>query len=548
MALIWYLFAGIHVARQNIFASGRSRMCCKRPVARGWYALVGDVLFVALDSYAEGGILRRLRTYSCQTDSRRARASAPGFALATAAVALLAAGTLGTGCTREGAAEPPTPTPASLEAMDPEVRALIEGSVASVRECPRDAARWMRLGMAYQAHALTDPARTCYSHAVATDGSDARWWYHLAIAQEQLGDVAGALQSLERVTERSRYGPAHWRQGVLLFDQADLERSLTAFKRAAELDPADPTPQVGMARIALQKREPEQAIEIIQKLISRPEPLLVSTVRYAWHLLSAAYRQSGRFDEARSLTSLASVAEPVRHDPWADEILEYRRGYLWVLKEARERVVAGQLETALLLLERLHRDRPNDIALMNELATVYSGAGRPEEALAILALALAADPNRFETHANLASAHMGQGDLGRALTHADRAVQLNPRFAKAHEVRGAILWRAGRPIEALGGFEAAVRYEPTNVVALVSAGMIQGSMGRFDAALVHLQRAIELDPTHADALVGIAMVMMSLGRLDEADAALERAVLLQPAHSRVTATQRQLKGMRSHRR
>jgi tetratricopeptide (TPR) repeat protein len=429
--------------------------------------------------------------------------------------------------------------------MDPEVRAAIEASVAKIRESPRDPARWIRLGMVYHAHALTDPARDCYAHAVAADGADAHWWYLLAIAQEQLGDVAGALQSLDRVAERSRYAPAHWRQGLLRLDEADLEGALTAFERAAAVDSADPTPQLGMARIALQKREPDLAIGIIQKLVSRPQPLPLSTVRYAWHLLSDAYRQSGRFDEARSLAQLASGAEPARHDPWADEILEHRKGYLWVLKEARERVVSGQLETAVGLLERLRRDRPNDVALMNELATVYSSAARLEEALAILGQALAADPEGFETHANLASVHLGRGNLERALTHADRAVRLNPRYARAHEVRGAILWRAGRPSEALGGFETAVRYDPANVIALVSAGMVQGSLGRLDAALVHLQRALELEPTHVDALVGLAMVMMKLRRLDDAEAALQRANLLHPANPRVTATRTQLRVMRA---
>ncbi|HKQ62229.1 MAG TPA: hypothetical protein VJS92_13140, partial [Candidatus Polarisedimenticolaceae bacterium] len=94
---------------------------------------------------------------------------------------LLAA--LATAC----AVDPPQPPPGL--ALDPEVAAAVEQGRAAVTERPRDAERWLHLGMIYEANRLDNLALPCYERGVALAARSARGWYRLAQVRARLGDA-----------------------------------------------------------------------------------------------------------------------------------------------------------------------------------------------------------------------------------------------------------------------------------------------------------------------------------------------------------------------
>ena len=48
-------------------------------------------------------------------------------------------------------------------------------------------------------------------------------------------------------------------------------------------------------------------------------------------------------------------------------------------------------------LERLHRERPDDVSLMHQLGLSYVAAGRASDGVALLEQALERDPDNLET-------------------------------------------------------------------------------------------------------------------------------------------------------
>ena len=114
--------------------------------------------------------------------------------------------------------------------------------------------------------------------------------------------------------------------------------------------------------------------------------------------------------------------------PWSDQLSEFRVGFAQALKAATSQVLNGQFADAIPALEKLLRERPDDVSLMHQLGLTYVAAGRASDGVALLEQALSRDPDNLESHLRLATAYINLNDHERALTHAERAVALSPEL------------------------------------------------------------------------------------------------------------------------
>ncbi|MBI3494086.1 MAG: tetratricopeptide repeat protein, partial [Acidobacteria bacterium] len=303
----------------------------------------------------------------------------------------------------------------------------------------------------------------------------------------------------------------------------DTDGAERAFTRAGEIDPSDVSSAVGLARVYLRRQRNQQAVDVLERALAKNpgDP-------YAMQLLGTAYRRLGRVDDAEYALAVGMTGEPAWPDPWTDEMLQYRRGFAVRLKDATQYFLAGQMTQAIALLQQLHQEKPDDVALMSHLGEVYVAMGNAGEGVAILEQVVARDPQRFDAYVNLASGYLNQNDLARAGAAVDRAIAINPALGRAYETKGLILWRGGDERAALDAFRAAVRYDPRDVRAYVWAGMVEMNLARPGEALESFARATRLDPTRVEAWVGIANATMTLGAWDRAAAALQHAAQLNP--------------------
>jgi superkiller protein 3 len=438
---------------------------------------------------------------------------------------------------REAVPEPPAIE--QLGALAPEIADFVRHERQQVVEAPRSAARWARFAMACEANGLPSAARDAYAVAAMLEPSQAKWTFHRARVDGRLGQVDDAVRGMRRVIETDpRFAPAHWRLGLLLLDQNHLDDAQRAFTRATELDSTDRAGWLGLARVFLQRDEPANAVQILERLAasSQSDP-------YTLQLLGTAYRRLGRADESAFALAIGMRGEPQWNDPWTDEMLGLRRGYAALLKEATAYIVAGQFPPAIRILEQLRREKPNDVVLLAHLGQVYVAAGEDASGVPLLEQVVAAAPERFEALVDLATGYMHQNNLANARRTVDRAISINPSYAPAYETLGLVLWRGGDSRAAIVAFEDAVRRDPRNTRALVWMGMTYTNMDKPAEAVAAFRRATKADPTNVDAWIGIANGEMNRHDLNAAAAALQQAQRLQPDRAAVKQTTERLQSM-----
>ena len=438
-----------------------------------------------------------------------------------------------------GARPPRPPELSALATLAPEIQDIVRQARESVVQDLRDGLRWGRFGMVCEANGLPGAARDAYATAAAIQGSEAKWWFHLAAVEARLGKVDEAVRDMRRAIELNpSYAPAHWRLGLWLLDQNQAEGAERAFGRAIEIDPSDRAGWVGLARVHLQRNDNARAAGLLEQLVASG-----AGESYTLQLLGTAYRRLGRADEAASALQAGARGEAQWSDPWTDEMLGFRRGYAALLRDATAYVVAGQFPAAIRILEQLRRDKPNDLVLMAHLGQVYVAAGREADGVPLLEHAIAGEPDRFEAHVDLATAYMHQGDLAKARATAERAVSLNPSYGPAHETLGLILWRGGDPRAAIAAFDGAIERDPRNARAMVWLAMVYTNLDRTSDALAAFRRAARTDPTSVDAWIGIANAEMNRHDLDAAAEALKNAQRVQPDRPAVKKTAERLQSL-----
>ena len=454
--------------------------------------------------------------------------------------ALLTVAALGAGAAwwlaRSRVAKPPAIE--TLGSMDPEVAALLQQLRAAVERDPNDAGARGRFGMACEANGLIGAAREAYETASRLAPAEPRWAYRLALVASRLGNHDAALIALSRANDLApTYGPAWSRLGFWLLDRGDASGAEAAFQRAVTLEGGGVSGSIGIARVHLHRRDDHRALELLEQLLERRPG-----DRYALQLLGTAYRRVGRMDDAVFALAVGAAGEPAWHDPWSEEVAQYRRGFAATLKAATAEAMAGRFDRALPLLQQLRARNPADVSLANQTAEVLTAGGHPREAIEILASLVDAHSDNADTQLALASAHLASGDGARAETHADRAIILRATGARALELKGLIAWRSGRLSQASALFEQGLARDPRHVRLLAWIGLIDLEARRPRDAAAAFAEVIRRDPLQADALAGLAMAQHALGGRREAALALARAEQVAAGHPRVREARAFLEG------
>lgn len=227
----------------------------------------------------------------------------------------------------------------------------------------------------------------------------------------------------------------------------------------------------------------------------------------------------------------------------------------------------GELEQAIVALERAISNNPDIPERLNTLAQAYEAAGRSsaeieelylralrlqpalarvrvnygrfletqnrlEEAIEEYRQALEEEPWLEEASYNLGTAYLRTGRLGPAETMLENAVRLDPDYIEALGNLGLLLASSGRENEARRYFEQAVEADPVHPVALGNLGTFHLNTGSLDQAVALLERSIQSDPRYVDGLVNLAIAYFHQGRPDLARAYAEDALRIAPENRR----------------
>ena len=413
---------------------------------------------------------------------------------------------------------PPLPEPPQAGIhLHEDVAAAIERAREQVLADTRNGDAWLRLGMTYEANGLPQQAAASYEAVVLLLGQNARAWYRLGWTRSQLGEFERAIEALERAaTIDPNHAPIAWRRGYWRLEIGDLDGAERDFRLATRLDSSGLAGLTGLARVALQRGDDDDAAELLQDLIARAprEP-------YFQQLLGKAYLSLGRTEEAqRLLRRGGGRGVPVFFDPWQRGVDDYAAGFAGKRDRALTAIAEGRMDEAVEQLRRLLLERPGDGALSYALAVACMQTGRTAEAIEVLQAGVELNPGHNLLYVAFSDAYRQAGDLDRALEYAERAVELSPARFMTHFRLAGVLEALGRRQEALEAGNRALARDPDNIDGLWWLGNLQSVLGRWRDAAHSYEHLIRLDPNQPGYWLGLGYARLRLGELDLADTAV----------------------------
>ena len=164
------------------------------------------------------------------------------------------------------------------------------------------------------------------------------------------------------------------------------------------------------------------------------------------------------------------------------------------IEAAVDRLEKGELVPAVLMLELLRQQMPNEVRLLYNLGMAYTGLGRLEEARSTL----------------------------------NEALQQNPRHINSLVALGVAYATEGHHREAVEVLERAVAADPNNPWAQKNLGGCLLALKEVDRATACLLRATQLNSKDQDALFGLGEAYRLAGKLNEADVAYRQVVAINP--------------------
>ena len=179
------------------------------------------------------------------------------------------------------------------------------------RESPRSAEAVGRLGMLYHSYRFMDEARACYQLARSLAPEAFEWIYYLAYLEKTAFRYPEAETAFTEAIAAQPTNAELWAQlGDLYLMWSRRDAADTHLERALELDPHEPLAAIGRARLVLQARDWNRAIELLTPILDE-HPRLSIAHKY----LAVAYETLGRSEEREhhlALSEYGSALESPR--------------------------------------------------------------------------------------------------------------------------------------------------------------------------------------------------------------------------------------------
>ena len=159
------------------------------------------------------------------------------------------------------------------------------------------------------------------------------------------------------------------------------------------------------------------------------------------------------------------------------------------IKEATDKIRAGDLDGAIALLEGLLIKNPKDTNALYFIGLSYVGKKMCKEAVAALTQVTEQTSKLPGAYFELGVCYRQLGDTAKALEAYEKHLELEPGNADSAYNSGLILFETNRIDEALARFESGLASRPNDAELLEMIGRCYINQGQFEKALGHLERA-----------------------------------------------------------
>ena len=247
---------------------------------------------------------------------------------------------------------------------------------------------------------------------------------------------------------------------------------------------------LGLARVAVNRRAPDQAREIL-------EPLTSQMPRFgsAHRLLAENYHALGRSADAERAIRHANrlPAWAPYADPMVDALARESRNSTFLLRQASEADLATNAEWSEYLARRALEVDPDNPDVLSKLGRILRTLGRNEEALDFFSLYNKKVPGDFQGLAHIGSCLSDLGRFEEAERFLREALE-GVDDALTHYNLGVVLAATNRAAEAALEYRRAFDRDPLDLGARNNLAAVLVKQGQVAAARRELSSVLQIDP------------------------------------------------------
>lgn len=436
------------------------------------------------------------------------------------------------------------PVPADLERLDPQLRAYLWQKLDWVREKPRHADRHATLGIVYAANGLWKEAKDAFGNAAHLDPNQPLAYMYVAVADQELGSLKEAIGGYRDLTVRfPDFAPGYYRLGDASLRAGEVKEAEFALQRLIALAPQEWRGYAGLGDAKLRKGQYAEAIQELEKAIR-----MAPEEKIPHHLLGLAYRRVGRTQEAELELGRGLNAEHYpMPDAWGATAAQHMKLLPDLFTMARQYSEAGKPEKAIEILEEAFVYHPEEIGVMNHLATAYNQGGQPKKSRDLLLKVIRKDNQNLSAYVALAECCTALEEYEQAISYASRATDLSTNSVLAYLAKANALLGAERDSEALAALELAFRCDPTNAELQMTMGDVcLQNLDRPKEAIEHYQFAVRLKPELASAHLRIGQLNIEQGNYEEARRSIQVIQRIAPGNPGLAILEERLSQLRTN--
>jgi len=198
------------------------------------------------------------------------------------------------------------------------------------------------------------------------------------------------------------------------------------------------------------------------------------------------------------------------------------------IKPVIELFSSGEIKKALLEIENLINDYPNQPLLLNICGVIYQEDKRSDKAIKRFKEALNINPNYAEAHNNLGVTLQAMGQLEEAVKSHKESISIKPNYTEAHNNLGVTLQDLGQNEAAIESYENALVSNPDYVDAHNNLGNIYKKIGRLSKAVESYNKVILMNPDFAEAHFNLGGILNSQGKFDAAVESFNNTIKIRP--------------------
>lgn len=324
----------------------------------------------------------------------------------------------------------------------------------------------------------------------------------LAALKNDSKSILGYLQKAEDGVKPT--AEARELAGMAYAVDKNLDAAEQALKEAIAIDPARESSQIALARIYLAKRDPGNALAILDKLLAANPGSKNGNYMRA--------DMAARMNDNEK--ALGIYRQMVQNDP-QDQLAHFMLAFTLLSENKIEEGAAAR---------DAMRAATGESARLSMLNGLISYIKQDYKAAAdAFQQSVNSEPS-IEGYYRLGLALYRADNLESALSALQKILDIVPNYVPALKLNCTILMDQGRLDDAQQRAEALIAIAPEYATGHFLLGSILNAKGEKEAALKSFETALKLDPDMSDAELRRTSILMAEGRHDEAKESLVKMV------------------------